>query len=104
MAVITAIKLYDAITAGESASQSNRAQRGFRSRIHEADFFYRWNQLRNQLCNFDFPLGWRSKRCSNLESLTYCSNDFRWAMTQNQRAPGADVVNVFPTIHIPDVR
>src|SRR6185312_12112067 len=104
MAVIAAFKFNGQVPAGEAARQTNRAHAGFRSGIHQAHHLNGRNGIDNQLGQFYFAAGRRTETGAEFENGRQTFDDRLGPVSGEQRPPGADVVDVFVSIDIEDVR
>ena len=93
--VIAAVELDDALAPGESARQTDRSHRGFGARIDETNLLDGRNKLANQFGEFDLALGRRTEGRSDSQNFLECGQHFGRAVTEQQRTPRADVIDVF---------
>ncbi len=104
MAVITPVELDDFVALREPAREADRTHARFRAGICHADFLHAWHQRTDELRHRDF------KRVRDAETRAVAGggldggNDFGMRMTQYGRPPGADVINQFVAVHVPDMR
>ncbi len=94
VAVVAAFKLDGEIAAGKSARDTQRAHSGLRAGVHQAHHFDRRHDLRDELGEFYFPSRWRPEARTGFESCAQSFNDRRRAMTEQQRTPRADVIDI----------
>ena len=57
----------------------------------------------NQLGQFNFTLGRRAEAGANRQNLAQRIDDRRKAVTQDQRPPGEDIVDVFVAVDVEDM-
>ena len=76
---------------------------GFGAGVHEAHHFNGWNGVDDQFGQLDFAAGGRAKAGAEFENSRERIDNWR-AMTEEQRAPGANVVDVFVAIDIEEMR
>ena len=104
VAVIAAVELDDFVAPREPARQPDGAHARLRAGIRHADFLHARHQFANQLRHRHF------QRIGNAEARAVVGggfdggNDFRMRVAENRRPPGADVINQFIAVHVPDVR
>ena len=104
VAVVAAVELDDFVAPGESAREADGAHARFRARIAHANLLHARHERTNQLRHRDF------ERIRDAEARAFFSggfdggNDFRMGVAENRRPPGADVINQFIAVHVPDVR
>ncbi len=104
MPVITAFEFDDFISAGIPPGEPHGTHGGFSAGVHHADHFDRRDQPDNLLCEFIFQVSGSAKTGTVCQNNFKVLNDFSGGMTKNQRSPGADVIDVFLTVFIPDQR
>ena len=104
VAVIAAFELDGEIAAGEAARQAQRAHGRFGAGVHQPHHFHRGHGLRDQLGQFDFALGGRAEAGAGFEHLAQRVDHRRRAMAQQQRSPGADVIDVRVAVDVEDAR
>ena len=104
MAVVAALELDDLVATREATCQTDGTHRRLRPRVHHAHTLYRREELRtNKLCHLDLA-GITSPVARPLLQLTADSLlDGRVSVSEEQRSPGADVVDVFIAIDVKDV-
>jgi hypothetical protein len=104
MAVVTALELDDHIAPGEAARQADRAHRSLGAGRHQAHHVHARHALHQQLGQFDLSLGWRAEGKALGRRLLHGSHRVGIGMTEDQRSPGTDVVEVGLAVGIPDPR
>ena len=104
MAVVAALELDDLVATREATCKTDGTHRRLRPRVHHAHTLYRGEELRaNKLCHLDLA-GITSPVARTLLQLTADSLlDGRVSVSEEQRSPGADVVDVFIAIDVKDV-
>src|SRR5690625_3728868 len=100
--MIAALKFDDFVAARVASCQANSTHCGFGARADHAYFFYRGQALLDELGKFYFSFGGGTKRKSFFSGCLYCSNYIRMGMTQNSRAPRANIINIFFIICVPN--
>src|SRR5436190_14353123 len=101
MTVVAAVKLDDAISTGETSCKSDRTHRRFGPGIHQPDLFNGWNELADQFRQFHLTSCRRAERSANLENFLEGAKNFRLAMSEKERPPRTDIVDVLIAIDIP---
>ena len=104
VAVIAAVELDDLVALRESAREPDGAHARFRAGIRHANFFNAGNQFANQLRHFHFKRIWDAEARSAFGGGFDCRNNFRMRVAENRRTPGADVINQFISVNVPDAR
>src|SRR5262249_15250592 len=94
----------NSISARETASHTDRRHRGFSSGTHKANLFNRRNDVADQFGKLDFTRGRSAEGSTDFQNVAQCVEDFRRAMTEDQRTPGSNVIDVPPATRIPDGR
>ena len=104
VAVIAAFEFDGEIAAGESARHAQSAHGGFGAGVDQAHHFHGRNDLRDQLGQFDFVPGGRAEAGAGFENLAQRVDHRRRAMAQEQRPPGADVIDIGIAVDVEDAR
>ena len=104
VAVIAAFELDGEVAAGESARHAQRAHGGFGAGVDQAHHLHGRNDLRDQLGELDFALGGRAEAGAGFENIAQSVDDLRRTMAQQQRPPGADVVDIGIAVRVEDAR
>ena len=102
--MIATFELDDLVAPGETASQPDARHGGFRSAIDHPDFFDRRNPLADQLRHLDFERIWNAETNAARGRRADRIDDDSRSVTEDRRAPGPDVVDVFISIDVPDPR
>ena len=104
VAVIAAFEFDDEVAAGEAARHPDGRHGGFGAGVHQAHHFDRRHGAANGLRQFDFPLGGSAETGSDGERAFDGRENRGVAMAEQQRTPGADVIDVLVAIDVEDVR
>ncbi|OQB91040.1 MAG: hypothetical protein BWX84_01584 [Verrucomicrobia bacterium ADurb.Bin118] len=100
--MVTAVELDDFIASGESTRETNGAHAGFGAGIRQAHLLHAGHSLADQLGQGNLErIGNAETGAPNGSGLDG-GDDFRVGMAQNSGPPGADIINVFVAIHVPD--
>jgi hypothetical protein len=101
MAVIAAFELDDLATAGETARQSNGAHGGFGAGADQAYLFHAGHQSGYQFRHFQFQCRRGAERQTVGSGSLYRGNDFWMCVPKYHWTPGADIVDIFLVILVP---
>ena len=104
MSVIAALKLDDFIPSGGATCQTHRTHDGLGAGIDHAYHLNMGYHGNHQLCQPGFQSGGRTEAQTMLHNLCHSVQYLRVGMSQNHRAPGAHIINIFHTVHISDIR
>ena len=85
-------------------ASAQRAHGGFGAGVHQPDHLHRRHRLRDQLRQFHFALGGRAEAGADFENLPQRVDHRRKTMPQQQRTPGAHVVDVRVPVGIENAR
>src|SRR5438128_12576836 len=102
MSVVAAIELDELVAASETARQPNARHRRFGPAVHHSHFFDRRHPAADQFRHLDFERIWDSKAQATLGSFAHSVDNYLGSMSQNRRAPTADIVDIFVPIDIPN--
>ena len=102
--VIAAFELDGQVPARESARHPQRAHRRFGARVHQPHHLHRRHRAADHLGQFDFALGGRAEAGADLQHLARSLQCTGKAVAQNQRPPGAHVVDVLVAVDVEDAR
>ena len=103
MAVIAAFELDGQVAAGESPGYAQRAHGGFRAGIDQPDHLDGGNHLPHGFGEFDLLFGGRAEAGAARDGEVQGVEDDGMPVTQNQRSPGADVIDIFVAVGIENV-
>src|SRR3989304_5658064 len=101
MAVVATFELENLISPCISPGHPDCTHHCFRARADHPDQFYRRKSLPHPGGKIDLERCRTAETCPLGSGFLYGCHDLRGGMPQNNRPPGADVINVFVTIHIP---
>src|SRR5437588_10681920 len=104
MTVVAAIEFDNLIAAGESARQSNARHRRFGPAVDHSDLLDRRHPLANEFGQFHFERVRNSETQSARGRIAHGTDHNFRRVTENSWTPTADVVDVFVSIDIPNVR
>src|SRR5437763_7519892 len=104
MPMITAFELDDLVASGESARETDARHRRFGAAVNHANFFDRGNPAANQLRHFDFVWIRDTEAHATLRRRTDGIDYHGRRVTEDGRAPGADIIDVFVAVDVPDFR
>ena len=104
MAMVTAIELNDFWSSRKSAGKAKCAHRRFGARTDEPQPLDGRHKSANQFSQFDFKLSGRAEGCSRGGSFLNGANNLWTGMSQNQRPPGTDKIDILLSININDIR
>src|SRR5262249_15400189 len=62
------------------------------------------DEPRDEFGDFNFAFRRSPERCSDFNDLTQTLNDFRRPMSEDQRSPRTDIINVFFPVDVPNMR
>src|SRR5580765_5636517 len=102
MAVIAAFELDDARPSGESSREPQRRHGRLGSGADQARRFKSRDEPRELLGDLGLGLGRGAEGKSAARRLPHRSDDVPVRVPQNERSPGAYVVEVLATIGVPD--
>src|SRR5216684_6093026 len=104
MAVITTIEFDDLVPLPETTRQTKARHGGFRPAVDHSNFFDRGHPPANKLRHFHFERIRNSEaqaaHCGIADNIDNCF----WSMAEDRRPPTADVVDVFFSIDVPNLR
>ena len=104
VAVVAALELDDLVPPGESAGEADGRHGGLGSRVAHAHLLHAVHGFRDQSGHLHFQrIGDPEAGAEGGAFPDRVDNDIG-CVSQDCRAPGADVVDVLVSIHIPDVR
>src|SRR5262249_9689716 len=86
------------------AGQADRAHRRFRATGNHADHFDGWHGGNDYLRQLDFQFRRRSEARPFVERGFYRSDDPRMAMSEDERSPRADVIEITVAIDVDQIR
>src|SRR4051812_46418337 len=104
MSVITAFEFHNVLAIRVRAREANRGHRCFRARADEADLLDRWHRLDDEFSKFGL------KRSGSAEAGAVAgSNGDRFhhrrkRVTEDERSPRADIVDVLIGVGVPKIR
>ena len=104
MPVITADKFYNLVTPRIAACQTKGAHRRFRSGVHHADDFDGRIYALDQFCKFSFEKCRCTVACAPRYRFLKRLDNLRMCMTDDHRSPRSNIVNVFISVNIIDLR
>src|ERR1051326_219466 len=104
MAMIASIELDDFVAFGKSAREADGGHRGFRARVAHANFLHAWHQRADQFRHRDLEWVGNAEARACLRRLPDRLDNFGMGMAEDGRPPGADIIHVFVTVHVPDAR
>src|SRR4051812_48793359 len=102
MPVITAGELDELAPSGDGPREPHRGHGSFGSRIDEAEHLDRRHPVGNDSSQSHFALGWSTKGPAALQLGAYRLDNGWRPMAQDQRAPGADEIEIAVPIDIPE--
>src|SRR5919197_5248137 len=102
MAVVAAVELDDLLASGERARQPDRRQRGLGTGVDEADHLDRRKGLADQLGKLDLAPGRRAEAGAVAGALGNRLDDAGVGVSEDQRSPGAEVVEILIAVLVPD--
>src|SRR3954470_5227233 len=104
MPVIAAVELEDGISLRERASQSHRTHRRFGSTRDEPHHLDVGHTRPYQLRQPNFQSGWHAEARAVSHCLFECIEYDRRGVTEYERAPRQNEIDVFVAVHVPDPR
>src|SRR5438552_11306986 len=104
MSVVTTVELDDFVAAGETAGQSKARHGSFGAAAHHPHFLDGRHPVADQLRHFHFQRIRNSKTHAAGGGLAHGIDNDPWRVTENRRPPAADVVDVFISIDISNLR
>ena len=100
--VIAALELEDPVSPRHPSRQADRAHRRFGAGTHHANLLHARQRGADRFRQLDLEL----RRCTEARSLrqclAHCRKDLRLGVTEDQRTPGAHVVDELIPIDVPD--
>src|SRR6266508_3160750 len=102
MAVIAALELHDAATAGDPARKPQRRHGRLRSGADQSHQFKPRDESNESLGHLGLGLGRGTEGKSTARCLPHCGDDLPVRMSENERSPGADEIEVFATVGVPN--
>ena len=104
MPVVAAFELDDQLAAGEAAREADRGHRRLGARGHQAHALDRRHELADALGELRFFRRWRAVGQRARGCRLHRSDDCGVGVSEQHRAPGADVIDIAPAFCIPQVR
>src|SRR5690349_20894396 len=104
MAVIAAFEFDDEVAIREPARHADGGHGRFGARVHQTYHFDGRDSLADGFRQLDFALGGRAEAGAGCERFARCLHDGRMRVAQQQRSPGADVIDILVAVRIEDVR
>ena len=104
VAVVAAVELHDDLAPGSGARQPDGRHRRLGAGADEAHLLDGGKRLGHQRGQIGFGRSGRAEARAVARGLDDGLDDLRIGVAQNQRAPGADVVDVAIAVGVPDVR
>src|SRR6266567_3891575 len=104
MTMITALELDDLVAPGEYSRQPNRRHGCLRARVAHSDFLHRGDGGANQASHRYLQRIGNAETGSVLGGFFDGADDRRMRVAENGRSPGADVIDVLVSIHVPHAR
>src|SRR6266852_2743411 len=102
MSVITALELDDAGPSGESTREPQCRHGRLGSGADQSHRFKPRDESRKLLGHLGLGLGRRAEGKSAARRLPHCGDDLPVRVPENERSPGADVIEVFTTVGVPN--
>src|SRR4029079_6148283 len=103
MTVIVARHFDNHLAAGETTGETDRAHRGFRTRVHQAQHLDRRDGRDDQLGQLVFSGGRRAEAERSIDGVVNRRDDLRMLMAKDHWPPGADVVDVAVAIDVEEI-
>ena len=104
MAVITAVELQDLRLPGHRPRESYCAHGCLGPRVHEPEHLHARNGFDDHLCQIDLGSGGSPKTESSSRGSFHGLDDVAMSVTQDQRAPGSDAVDVLQLVYVENAR
>ena len=101
MAVVAALELDDHVAPGKAARQADRAHRGFGAGGHQAHHVHARHALDQQFGQFDLAFRRRAESKPPGRCFLHRAHGIRIGMTEDQRPPGTDVIEIVLAVGIP---
>jgi len=102
--VIAAVKFYNVVALCETARRTNCAHHSFGPAAGKTDEFDRWKNFADEFCKLRFAFGRSTKTSSRFCGFANCVHHFLAGMAKKCRSPRADVVDIFFSVGVEDVR
>ena len=102
MSVVSAVELEDHVASGGSSGESHCGHGGFSAGVDEADHLDGWDGVDDEFCGVNFDLGWSTEGCAAGGGFLCGLGDVGVCVAEDERAPGADVVDVGVAVGIGD--
>src|SRR5215510_3248089 len=102
MTMIAAGKFHNHVAPGKPPRQANGRHRRLSAGVHHAHHVHSGKRLDDQLCQAYLPFGRRPKGTAIGSGLLYGRHDLRMRVAEDERSPGAHVVDIDITIDIID--
>ncbi len=103
VAVVAAFELHDEVAPGEAAGHANGRHGGFGAGVHQPHHLDGGDGVADRFRQLNFLLRGRAEAGADLERAFERRQDFGMPVAQQQRSPGADVIDVLVAIHVEDV-
>ena len=103
VSVIAALELDNLVPTGGAPGQPDGGHHSLGTGVDHAHHFNARHQLHHELGNLHLPGSRCAERQSVPDSFLHRLPDHGVVMAQNHGAPGADVVQIIPAVHIIDV-
>ena len=100
--VVVAGEFHNLGAAGKRPSQTQRGHAGLGSRIDQANHVHGRQRLAYHLGKLDFLLHRSAERRAACRGSLHRVDDDRMGMTERERSPGSQVVDIFVAVNVPD--
>ena len=100
MAVVTAFEFDGQVPAGEAARDAQGTHRGFGSRVDQTHHFNGWETLGDQLGQLYLASGGSTEAGADFQDLSQRVDQKLRPVAQDQRSPGADVIDVLVVVDV----
>ena len=104
MAVVATRELEDAVASGERPCKARRAHGRLGPGRHQADLFHRGDRIDDLRSKLDLGLRRRPKARPALGGVTHGGDCLQIGVTEDQRAPGHDPVEVAIAVDVLEIR
>ena len=102
MAVVTTGKFNDLVTLGKAAREPDRGHGGLGAGVAHSDLLHTRDSLADHARERDFERIRNPEARAVLGGFLDSLNDGGMCMAKDRRPPGADIINVFGAVHVPN--
>src|SRR5262245_42711213 len=104
MSVVATFKLQDHRSACEASGEPQRCHGAFSSGVGQTDLFNRRERLANEFRQLNLAFRWSAVTGARFQYLGQSLHHFWMAVSQNQRSPRTNVVDVLIAVDVEQMR